>query len=123
MRDGATPGGVGGDGAVSTQARTDVKPVVTVALAVALFALSALDLVVTEIGVVYYGATELNPLMASILGTPWALVVKLGLPAVIVILAYKVRTAFAVRALRVAVAVYVVVVIFNLAQFAVVAGA
>lgn len=96
------------------------NPATTVALAVALFALSALDLVVTEIGVVHYGATEMNPLMAPMLGTPWALVVKIGLPGFILLLAHKVRTTFAIRALRTAVAVYLVVVCFNLIQFALV---
>ena len=121
MIDDAAPQGTD-EGIPIRQASPAIDPVVPVALAVALLALSALDLVVTEIGVVRYGATELNPLVASILGTPWAVLIKVGLPAVIVLLAYRVRTEFAVRALRIAVAVYIVVVSFNLAQFALVAA-
>lgn len=123
MFENPTPRGADGQAAVPAETATEARPEVTVALAVALFALSALDLAVTEIGVASFGATEMNPLMASIIGTPWALVVKLGLPAIIVLLAYKVRTALAIGALRIAVAVYIVVVIFNLAQFAVVIAA
>lgn len=92
-----------------------------VALAVALFALSALDLVSTEVSLAH-GAVELNPLMAPLLGTPWAVVVKIGIPAVVVALALRVRSSTVIPALRIAVATYLGVVLFTTAQLVIVLG-
>jgi Domain of unknown function (DUF5658) len=88
-----------------------------VALAIALVALSALDLVVTEIGVTHLGAIELNPLMAPILGTMWAPALKIGLPVFILMLASRIRTAFVLNALRALVAVYLAIAVLNVGQF------
>lgn len=87
-----------------------------VALALALAALSTLDLVVTEIGVSRFGAVELNPLMAPLLGTMWAPLLKVGLPTVIVLFASRIRTRFVFRALRTLVAAYLVVAVFTTGQ-------
>ena len=87
------------------------------ALAVALIALSALDLVVTDFAVTHMGAVEMNPLVAPMLGTPWAAAVKVGLPAAILLLATRIRSHWVLFALRTLVAVYVVVALVNLGQF------
>jgi hypothetical protein len=87
-----------------------------VALALALAALSTLDLVVTEIGVSRFGAVELNPLIAPLLGTMWAPLLKVGLPTVIVLFASRIRTRFVFRALRTLVAAYLVVAVFTTGQ-------
>lgn len=87
------------------------------ALALALVALSTLDLVVTEMGVRHLGAVELNPLVAPMLGTPWALLAKIGLPALILVLATRIRTRFVFGMLRALVAIYLAVAIINMGQF------
>lgn len=92
-----------------------------VALSVALAVLSILDLVSTEVSMAH-GAVELNPLMAPLLGTPWAVAVKAGLPLVVVALAMRVRSTAIVPYLRVAVAAYLAVVLFTTTQLVVVVG-
>lgn len=89
-----------------------------VALALALFALNVLDLVVTDFAVTFLDAIELNPLMAPLIGTPWAIVVKVGLPIGIIALATQASTWRAVRFLRIVVAVYIVVAMITLSQVA-----
>jgi len=88
-----------------------------VALAFALLTLSALDLVVTEIAVRHLGAVELNPLVEPLLGTGWAPLFKVGLPAVILLFASRIRTSMVFGALRTLVAVYLAVAVFTTGQF------
>lgn len=89
------------------------------ALGVALLALSTLDIVVTNIGIETFGGVELNPILAPLIGTPWAVVLKIGIPAVVVVLATRVATWRAVGYLRILVSLYLVVTIFGLGQVAV----
>ncbi len=89
-----------------------------VSLAVALLALNILDIATTTLVVERFGAVEVNPLMAPLIGTPAALLLKLGIPMGIVVLAARVRTRFAVNGLRVAVALYVCVAISLIGQIA-----
>lgn len=95
---------------------------VAVTLSILLLVLSAVDLVVTEIGIRHFGGVELNPLLAPLIGTPWALVVKLGLPATILLLAPKARAPFIARALKLAVVFYVAITVFNVTQLIVLAA-
>ncbi len=91
-----------------------------VALAVALYALSAFDLAITEIATVHLGAVEVNPLMEPLLGTPWAMVLKLGIPAAVVFAARKVQTRVVALALGAAVVGYAGVALFSIAQIVIV---
>jgi hypothetical protein len=88
------------------------------ALAVALLALNALDLTVTMFNIENLGAIELNRLVAPLLGTPWALVLKLGIPIGIIALATRVTSVWSVNLLRVAVSIYLVVVMIGVGQLA-----
>ena len=88
------------------------------ALAFALLALNALDLTVTMFNIENLGAVELNRLVAPLLGTPWALVLKLGIPIVIIVLATRVTSRWTVNFLRVAVSIYLLVVMIGVGQLA-----
>jgi hypothetical protein len=89
-----------------------------VALAVALLALSVLDLVLTDFGIRALGAREINPLMAPLIGTSWAPIVKIAIPLVVVVTTTQVRTQRAVRMLRIVVGLYLALTIVTLAQIA-----
>jgi hypothetical protein len=88
------------------------------ALALALVALNILDYTVTNFNIEKLGAVELNPLFAPLIGTPWALVVKIGLPLGVVLLASAIRSTKALTLLRTVVAIYLAVAIFGLGQVA-----
>lgn len=106
------PGGRVSDGGLSELRRA------AIALSVALLALNALDLTVTMFNIENLGAVELNRLVAPLLGTPWALVLKLGIPLGIIALATKVTSLWTVNLLRVAVSIYLVVVMIGVGQLA-----
>lgn len=89
-----------------------------VALAVALLALNILDVVTTTLVVERFGAVEVNPVMAPLIGTPWAALLKVGISLGVVGLATQIRTRVAVNGLRVAVALYLCVTISLLGQIA-----
>jgi hypothetical protein len=89
-----------------------------IALGIALVALNVLDLTVTDLSIRHFGATELNPIMAALLGTPWAVLLKVGLPTAILALTPRLCSGRAVLYLRMAVGVYMVVAIVNLGQLA-----
>jgi hypothetical protein len=86
------------------------------ALAVALLALNALDIVVTKLSIASLGAIEVNPVMAPLVGTPWATVLKLGIPIGVFALATRIGSSRTVGVLRVAVAFYMVVAIIGVSQ-------
>jgi hypothetical protein len=88
------------------------------ALALALVALNILDYTVTNFNIQNLGAVELNPLFAPLIGTPWALGVKIALPLAVVIMATAVRSAKVLTLLRTVIAIYLVVAIFGLGQVA-----
>ena len=88
------------------------------ALAVALFALSALDLVVTRFAIGYLGAFEANPLFAPFVDSGLGVVLKLGIPIYVLFVASRVTQPHAVAALRVVVGIYVIVVLIGLGQVA-----
>lgn len=87
-------------------------------LALALLALNILDLAVTSVNIKHFGATELNAMVAPLLGTPWAATLKIGIPVLTITLAARVTSSWIVTALRVAVVIYLVVVIFGVGQLA-----
>ncbi len=89
-----------------------------IALGVALVALNVLDLMLTDLSIRNFGAIEVNPVMAAVLGTPWAVVLKLGIPTAILALTPCVRSSRGVDYLRLAVGVYMIVAIVNLGQLA-----
>ncbi|MGI9641685.1 MAG: DUF5658 family protein [Acidimicrobiia bacterium] len=95
----------------------DVRVTAT-ALAIALLALNVLDVVVTEFSVTHLGAVEINPLMAPLIGTPWAFVLKVALPLIVITLATRLRSWRLVKFLRGMVALYIVIVLFNISQVA-----
>lgn len=87
-----------------------------IALAVALLCLNVLDLAITRVAVTHLGGVELNPLLAPLLGSGWADLLKIEVPLLIVILATQIRSERVVALLRVAVAVYLVVDLVTLGQ-------
>jgi Domain of unknown function (DUF5658) len=89
------------------------------ALAVALLALNILDLVVTHANITLLGAIEANPLMAPLIGTPAAVVAKVGIPIVIMGLTLRISSRRVVRLLRFGVALYLAISIVTLGQFAI----
>jgi len=89
-----------------------------VALAIALLGLNVLDVIVTRFNIHVLGASEANVLVQPVLGTPWEYVLKFGIPLWIILLASAVRSTLALRLLRLAVAVYLVVAIINIGQIA-----
>ncbi len=89
-----------------------------IALAFALVTLNVLDLMVTQLSVAHFGASEINPIVAPLLGTPWAVVLKVGLPAAILALTPLVRRRRSLVYLRLVVGIYMVVAIVNVGQIA-----
>jgi hypothetical protein len=87
-----------------------------VALALALLLLNILDVTVTNFNIKNLGAVEVNPLMAPMIGTPWAAVFKVGIPITIIAMATWGRSFRLLGVLRVVVGVYLVVVIIGLGQ-------
>jgi hypothetical protein len=88
------------------------------ALAFALLALSALDLAVTNFNIDNLGAVEMNPLIAPLIGTPWAAVVKIGIPSGILAVAPLAMSTRVLGMLRVVVAIYLVIAIVGVGQLA-----
>lgn len=88
-----------------------------VALALALLLLNILDVTVTNFNIKNLGAVEVNPLMAPMIGTPWAAVFKAGVPIAILAMATWGRPFRLVGTLRIVVGVYLAVVIIGLGQF------
>jgi len=97
------------------QARTAARSTLTV-LAVVLLGLSAIDLAITELAIRRLGAVELNPLMEPLIGTPWAVVVKLGIPALVVVTVHRARSRLVAVALAGTVAFYGTVSVVNVTQ-------
>lgn len=92
----------------------------TFALGFALLTLNILDLAMTDLSISKFGGSEINPVMAPIVGTHWATVAKIGIPLVVMVLATRVRSWRTVIFLRVAVGVYLLVAVLTLAQIAIV---
>ena len=88
------------------------------ALALALLILNILDVTVTNFNIKNLGAVELNPLMAPMIGTPWAVVFKVGIPITIIAMATWGRSFRLLGVLRAVVGIYLVVVIIGLGQVA-----
>ena len=91
--------------------------------ALILLALQMVDVGLTRYMVVEHGATELNPLMAGIVDTPAFLISKLCVAAAVVPIAGyfgSKRPRAMMAALRVCVAVYVLVTLSNVAQLGVI---
>lgn len=88
------------------------------ALGLALLALNVLDVTVTHFGIAWLGAVELNPLVAPLVATPWVLVLKVGIPVCVLLLTPRVRSPYAVIGLRLAVGIYLVVVLVGMGQMA-----
>jgi hypothetical protein len=86
------------------------------ALAITLLTLNMIDIFITDFNIARFGATELNSLFAPFIGTPWALILKIGIPVAIIDLAMGVRSVRALTALQTAVAIYMVVVIIGVGQ-------
>lgn len=105
-------------GRISNGLGVDDLRVTATALAIALLALNVLDVVVTNFSVDHLGAVEVNPLMAPLIGTPWAFAVKIALPLIVITLATRLRSWRMVKLLRALVMLYMVVVMFNIAQVA-----
>lgn len=91
---------------------------VAVVLALALLVLNVLDTVATNILVGDFGAVELNPLMAPLVGTGWMVLLKVGLPIVVIALASRVKTRRSVTLLSTLVVFYVLVAALGLGQLA-----
>lgn len=88
------------------------------ALALALLALNVLDLMVTNFNVNILGAVEINPLVAPLIGTPWVVVVKIGIPLGILALSPWGRSTRVLGMLRVVVAIYLIIAIIGVGQLA-----
>jgi len=89
-----------------------------VVLALALLVLNVLDTVATNILVGDFGAVELNPLVAPLVGTGWMVLLKVGLPLVVIVLAPRVNTRRPVVLLSTLVVFYVFVAALGLGQLA-----
>lgn len=89
-----------------------------VALGVALLALNVLDLLVTNLIIERFGGLEVNPLMAPMIGTPSAMIVKVGICVVVIALATRITSPRMVTFLRLAVVVYLIVTTVNVGQVA-----
>ena len=87
-------------------------------LALAHLALNVLDTVATNILVLDFGAIEINPLMAPLVGTGWMVLLKVGLPVVAIALDTRVGSRRSVTLLSIVVAVYVFVAALGLGQLA-----
>jgi hypothetical protein len=91
---------------------------VAVVLALTLLVLNVLDTVATNILVGDFGAVEINPLMAPLVGTPWMGVLKVGGPLVVIALATRINTRRSVTMLSIVVASYVLIAAIGLGQLA-----
>lgn len=91
---------------------------VAVVLALSLLVLNIVDTVATNILVGDFGAVEINPLMAPLVGTGWMVLLKVGLPLVTIALAARVGSRRSVTLLSIVVAVYVSVAALGLGQLA-----
>jgi hypothetical protein len=91
---------------------------VAVVLALFLLALNVLDTVATNVLVGNFGAVEINPLMAPLVGTGWMIALKVGLPLVVIALCTRVRSRRPVILLSILVAFYVLVAALGLGQLA-----
>ena len=91
---------------------------VAVVLALSLLALNVLDTVATNILVLDFGAVEINPLMAPLVGTGWMVVLKVGLPILAIALATRISSRRSVTVLSIVVAVYVFVAALGIGQLA-----
>ena len=92
--------------------------ITAVALAVALLALNVLDLITTNVIIDVFGGFEANPLMAPLIGTPSAALLKIGICIAVIALATRITTPRMVNPLRLAVLVYIVVTTVNVGQIA-----
>ena len=91
--------------------------------ALVLLALQVVDVCLTRYMIAEHGATELNPLMAGLVNTPAFLISKLCVAvAVVPIAGYfgSKRPRAMMAALRVCVAIYVLVTLSNAAQLGIV---
>ena len=91
---------------------------VAVALALVLLVLNVLDTVTTNILVLEFGAIEINPIVAPMVGTPLMVALKVGLPLVVIALATRVRSKSSIVMLSVLVTVYTFVAALGLGQLA-----
>lgn len=91
---------------------------IAVALALTLLTLNVLDIAATNILVEGFGAVEINPLMAPLIGTPWAVALKVGIPMVAIAMATRVVSRRSVTLLSIVVALYVLVAALGLGQVA-----
>lgn len=89
---------------------------VAVALAIALLILNVVDIAATNRLVGSLGAIEVNPLMAPLVGTPWMVVLKVGIPAAVISLATRISSRRSVASLSIVVGIYVLVAAINLGQ-------
>jgi hypothetical protein len=89
-----------------------------VVLALALLVLNVLDTVATNILVGDFGAVEINPLMAPLVGTPWMGALKVGGPLMVIALATRIKTRRSVTMLTIVVAIYVLIAALGLGQLA-----
>lgn len=89
-----------------------------VVLAVTLLVLNVLDTVATNILVLDFGAVEINPIVAPMVGTPLMVALKVGLPIVVIALATRVTSRRAVLMLSILVAFYTFVAALGLGQLA-----
>ena len=97
--------------------RHEIRTAAT-ALAIALLGLNLLDIMVTELAIDRFGAIEVNPLMAPIVGSQMASGLKVLIPLVILALATRARTRHSVMTLRIVVAIYLLVAIIGVGQIA-----
>jgi len=89
-----------------------------VALGAALLALNVLDIAVTDLIIERFGGFEANPLIAPLIGTPSAMLVKVGICVAVIALATRITKPRMITYLRFAVVVYLVVTTVNVAQVA-----
>ena len=89
-----------------------------VALGAALLALNILDILVTDLIVVQLGGFEANPLIAPMIGTQSAMLVKVAICVGVIALATRITRLRMVTYLRLAVFLYLVVTTVNIGQVA-----
>ncbi len=89
-----------------------------VALGVALLALNVLDILVTNLIIGGFGGFEANPLVAPLIGTPSAMLVKVGICVAVIALGTRITSSRMVTYLRLAVMVYLIVNVVNVGQVA-----
>lgn len=89
-----------------------------VALGSALLALNVLDVLVTDLIIERFGGFEANPLVAPLIGTPAAMLVKMSICVGVIALATRITKPRMILYLRFAVVVYLIVTTVNVAQVA-----